>query len=183
MAKIWTLESLSSLNDRQLLLALASGEDLALDCFFKRHSGKVLHYALKRNLAMDQASDIVQIVFMQLFRKKHLYDPQHEALAWLYVITRSELKDYRKRELKDFKLYEENLSQNPESTPSIELKGEVFTLLKNLKPKEREAVEMRYLEELEYEEISQRLNESESNVRQIISRALRFLKKKGEPHE
>lgn len=180
MARIWTLESLNTLNDRQLLLSLANGEDLALDCFFQRHSGKVSQYALRRKLSSEQADDIVQIVFMQLFRKKHLYDPKHPALAWLYVIARSELKDYSKRETKDFVNFEDSLSQMPSAEPNIEAKSEVFTLMKGLKPKEREAVEMRYLEDLEYDEISQRLNESESNVRQIISRALRFLKKKGD---
>lgn len=182
MARIWTIESLNTLNDKQLLLALARGEDLALDCFFTRQSGKVLQYALRRKLAPEQADDIVQIVFLQLFRKKHLYDPKYDALAWLYVITRSELKDYRKRELKGSVVFEDSLSQSPEVAPNIDAQSEVSFLLQDLNPKQREAVEMRFLDDMEYAEISKLLNETESNVRQLISRALRILKKKGDPH-
>lgn len=165
-------------NDQELLLSLAQGDDSALDHFFKRHSNKVYNYALKRGLNGEQSQDVVQIVFMQIYRKKSQYDPKHSPLAWLYVIARSELKDYKLRELKDFVEFEDFLSQSSQDIPSIERSQEVSHYMADLPDKERQIVEDRYLNELEYEEIARKLNESESNIRQIVSRSLKFLRKK-----
>ncbi|MNL10399.1 RNA polymerase sigma factor SigM [compost metagenome] len=141
----------------------------------------MLSYALKRGLAKDRAEDLLQIVFMQIFRKKHLYSPDHKALAWIYVITRSEMKDYRNREIKDFVEWEDSLSQTDDNPPILEgkvLEGKQETehLLGQLKPKEQEVLRLKYLEELEYDEIAARLQETESNLRQIVSRSLKFLR-------
>ena len=174
--------NLQDLSDEDLLIALAEGEEAALDVLYLRHSGRVLAYALKRGLAKDRAEDLLQIVFMQVFRKKHLYDPKHRALAWIYVITRSELKDYRNREIKDFVEWEDSLSQTQGNSPILEGQvadsQEAEAMLAGLKPREREVLRLKYLEDLEYEEIAARLNESESNLRQIVSRSLKFLRSK-----
>ena len=169
-------KDLQNLSDENLLLQLAEGEVKALDILYLRHSARVLTYSLKRGLSKEQAEDVLQIVFMQLHRKKHLYDPQHAALAWLFVITRSELKDYRNRELKDFSEWSDSLSQTTGSAPIIEVQDEAQALLKELRPREQEIMKLRYLDELEYEEIAAVLKESESNIRQIVSRSLRLLR-------
>lgn len=167
---------MNELSDEDLLIKLSEGERKALDILYLRHSGRVLSYALKRRLPQERAEDLLQIVFLQLYRKKHLYAPKHSALAWLYVITRSELKDYRNREIKDFLEWEESLSQTAAPSPNIEDSQEAAALLKDLKPREQEVMKLRYLDEMEYDEIAALLKESESNVRQIVSRSLKFLR-------
>lgn len=171
-------KNLSDYNDEDLLLALAEGEEKALDILYLRHSARVLAYARKRGMTQEQADDVLQIVFLQLFRKKHLYDPKHRALAWIYVITRSELKDYRNREIKDFVEWDDSLSQTASDAPSLDSKDESAALLKELKPREQEILKLRYLDDLEYDEIAERLQESASNIRQIVSRSLKFLRLK-----
>jgi RNA polymerase sigma-70 factor (ECF subfamily) len=177
-------------SDQELLLILAKSADdhlsdalanMAVDHFFKRHSNKVYNYALKRGLNGEQAQDLVQIVFLQIFRKRHQYNPEHPALAWLYVITKSELKDYKLRELKDYAEFDDSLSQTEASVPSIEKAEEVSEILSDLGDREKRILEERYLNEREYNEIAQILQESESNIRQIVSRSLKFLKKKHTP--
>lgn len=168
--------NLQNLTDEQLLIELAQGNGKALNLLYLRHSGRVLTYAKKRGLSQERAEDLVQIVFMQVHRKKNLYDPKHAALAWIYVITRSELKDYRNRELKDFIDLQENLSQNVDVNPILEAREESQLLLRQLRPREKEVMKLRYLDELEFDEIAERLKESESNVRQMVSRSLRFLR-------
>lgn len=174
--------NLQDLSDENLLIALAEGDEAALDVLYIRHSGRVLAYALKRGLNRDRAEDVLQIVFMQVFRKKHLYDPKHSALAWIYVITRSELKDYRNREIKEFVEWEDSLSQTDGNPPILEGQlgdsEEAEALLGSLKPREQEVMRLKYLEDLEYDEIAARLNETESNLRQIVSRSLKFLRGK-----
>lgn len=169
------------LSDEDLLISLAEGENNALDVLFSRHSGRVLSYCAKRGLSPEQSQDVVQIVFLQIFRKKHLYNPAHPALAWIYVITRSELKDERHRELRHRAESADFLSQIAAPDPiTYEDRDEVQALLAELKPHEQEALKLRYLDELEYEEIAQKLQQSESSIRQIVSRGLKFLRSKHE---
>lgn len=165
-----------SYSDEALLLRLANGDVTALDQLFTRHAPRIKSYCWRRGLSLERCDDLLQIVFLQIYRKKHLYDPRHQALAWIYVITRSELKDYKNRELKDFSEWDDSLSQNHELAPKIEAKDEVNSLLKELGTREQEVMSLRYLEELEYEEIAKRLKESEANIRQIVSRSLRYLR-------
>ncbi|WP_253720885.1 RNA polymerase sigma factor [Bdellovibrio bacteriovorus] len=168
--------NLQECTDEELLLKLAEGETKALDILYLRHSGRVLSYALKRGLPQERAEDLLQIVFLQVHRKKHLYDSRYKALAWIYVITRSELKDYRNREIKDFSEWNDSLSQTDGAVPMLEEKEEAATLLAELKPREQEVMKLRYLDELEYEEIAEVLKMSESNIRQIVSRSLKLLR-------
>lgn len=169
-------KNLQDCTDEELLLRLAQGEAKALDYLYLRHSGRILSYSLRRGLSKERADDLLQIVFLQLHRKKHLYDPRHSALAWIYVITRSELKDYRNREIKDYSEWDDSLSQSEEMAPTLEIKEEAANLLNELKPREQEVMKMRYLDEMEYNEIAELLQESESNIRQIVSRSLRLLR-------
>ena len=169
------MKKLENLSDEDLLNALADGEPEALDVLYKRQASRILTYGRKRGLTRDQAEDLLQIVFMQVYRKKHLYNPKYSALAWIYVISRSELKDYRNRELKNFAELPDSLSQSEESAPRTD---EAEELLGHLKEREQSILKMKYLDELEYKEIAERLNESESNIRQIVSRSLKFLRKK-----
>lgn len=173
-------------SDQDLLLSLNDGDGSAspaLDHFFKRHSNKVYNYGLKRGLNGEQAQDLVQIVFMQIYRKRAQYNPKYAALAWLYVIARSELKDYKSREFKEFIEFDDSLSQSPEPPPNLERNQEVLHYMSDLGEKERQIVEDRYLNEMEYEEIAQKLQESESNIRQIVSRSLRFLRNRHKKQE
>lgn len=163
-------------SDEELLISLAQGEAKALDQLYLRHSGRILKYSLRRGLSQERSEDLLQIVFLQLYRKKHLYDPRHSALAWIYVITRSELKDYKNREIKDYSEWNDSLSQTEGEAPKLESKDEAQALLSELKPREQEVMKLRYLDELEYNEIAEILNESESNIRQIVSRSLRLMR-------
>lgn len=164
--------------DEELLMALAQEDSSALDELYRRHSPRVLGYALKRGLSKERAEDVLQIVFLQIYRKRHLYKPEHAALAWLFVITKSELKDYRNREGKDLAPRENEmaLSQTSDPAPSLMDGQEARDLLASLPERERSALEGRYLREEDFDEIADRLQTSAANVRQLVSRALRKLR-------
>ena len=168
------------LNDEELLLEVAEGSDRALAEFYGRHHAKVRAFALKKGRTQEFADELCQIVFIQLFRKKNLYDPQYKALAWLYVITKSEHKDLllkEKRHQNPDLLTE--LSQSQASPPSkVESEVDIDEVLATLSPQEQELVRARYLNEEEYAAIAERLQSSEASVRQMVSRAIKKLRLK-----
>lgn len=174
------MTSRSEKSDEQLLLDLAQEDRGAMDELYRRHASRVLGYALKRGLPRERAEEVTQIVFLQLYRKRHLYRDEHPALAWLYVITKSELRDHRARENKGLPDHlpfdEKTLSQNHDTLPIVEERAEARALLEGLPEREREALSRRYLRDEDFDEIAQALGTSEGNVRQLVSRALRKLR-------
>lgn len=174
------MTSRSEKSDEQLLLDLAQEDRAAMDELYRRHASRVLGYGLKRGLSRERAEEVTQIVFLQLYRKRHLYRDEHPALAWIYVITKSELRDDNARENKGLAgrvpFDEKNLSQSAASLPNTDERAEARALLESLPEREREALSARYLRDEDFDEIARRLRTSAGNVRQLVSRALKKLR-------
>lgn len=146
--------------------------------FYSRTSGLVYAYLKKRFSSVESAEEILQIVYLQIYRKIEQYDPKFKALQWLYVIAQSESRDYWLKERRhslnkkdDFNL--DQVSQNPSEIPNtlqIDLDG--------LTADQKAVIMGRFNEDLDFEEIALRLGKSPSNVRKILSRAVEFLRTK-----
>lgn len=171
---------------------LATDLERILKSFYDETSSLVYGFARKRGLSAETCDDIVQIVYTQIYRKRHLYNPEHSELAWLFIITRSETKDY----LKAARLYKnyvaefsDFLSQTTDSNPSYGQSSPISESLLNsdilikadkeglLTNKEKEILLKRYEEDKEFEVIAQEMQTSPANIRKIISRSLEKLRK------
>jgi len=179
----------STQNNHLLSLKIAqNSSDLsqALEHFYNETSHLVYRYCRKKNISPADSDDIVQIVYTQIYKKRTLYNEAHSPLAWLYIVTRSETKDYLKKQaiysgyVSDYKEFT-HLSQAFPGSP-INYQEELYSdvqanLDQRLNETEKSVIEKRYLEEKSFEEISRELNLSLVNLRQIVSRSLKKLKK------
>ena len=152
----------------------------ALEAFYNETSHLVFSYCRKKGISPQDCEDITQIVYTQIYNKREKYNPDYSPMAWLFVITKSEAKDYRKKSatyadyLKDYGLFV-NMSQNLASDPSTGQETRELDL-SALNAKEKQAVEERYYNEKEFTEIAKTLGVTDTNVRKIISRAIQKLK-------
>jgi RNA polymerase sigma-70 factor (ECF subfamily) len=78
---------LGELSDRDLLLALAGGDDLALDELIARKSGPLLQLAWRIIGDREEARDLVQLTFLRAWEHRARYDPRFSPNTWLYRIT------------------------------------------------------------------------------------------------
>lgn len=173
-----------------LLLRLKSAETSAdlnyfLSQFYNETFKLVYNYCLKKGLSKENTEDITQIVYTQVYKKRHNYNPEHSPLAWLYIITKSETKDYLKK-LRTYSDYLEDynqftdLSQNSSENPSNlqeDLLTQTLKKTKTLNEKELALVKERFYEEKDFQEIALDFGLTEANVRKIISRAVSKLRK------
>lgn len=181
-----SIVAINEATDEQLLISIQAGDELAFAEFYRRHSRRVFVYLKKRLGSAADIEEVLQIVFMQLYRKRHQYRPEFKAMQWVYVIAKSELRDFVNREKKHQQshLHSEeilaNLSQNDGDAPSDKRVAADFlgAHLAGLKPEQVRALEMRYQEGESFAAIAQALATSESNARQLVSRAVRWLKSK-----
>lgn len=175
-------------NKKNLLLELKEAQtsevcSSLLKQFYNETVSLVYGFCKKRSLSTEDSEEIIQIVYMQIFRKRHLYNPLHSPLAWLYVITKSETKDFlksRKTYQSSISEFSDFLSQTTDSNPSTDKDLDVAALLENSSLSENEisVLKMRYGEEKEFNEIAAELETSPLNIRKIVSRGLKKLKER-----
>ncbi len=174
--------------DEELMVAYQEGSNPAFQELFTRHSARVYTYFGKRISSKEQAQDLTQEVFLKLHHSRESYLEKFSFLPWLYTITANTFKDYCRREKRRNLLSVEIQNQvKVEEQGSLSdfssNSGELQKAFSNLNEIQKSAIEMRYSENLQFEEIANRLNTSAENVRQLISRGVRRIKMKikGDP--
>ena len=133
-------------------------------------------FLLKKRIFDEQyRSDIFQGVFLKLHKSKEQYRPDRPFIKWLYTICRSELIDNLRKNKVTFQEFKEEYMD--EQSEGVESTLEVPSM-HGLSKKEKDAIELKYINEKEYNEISLLLNVSQSNARKLVSRGLSKLRAK-----
>ena len=140
---------------------------------------------LQRHVAnREDAEDLLQDVFMACYRHKDSFDPERcSETAWLFVIAKNRLKQYY-RDQKPVSSLEE-LAENgqeladwstQEAASLMECRDLVAKLLLTLDERSRTVLILRFFQELDSQQIAQRMGLSPVNVRVIQSRAISSLR-------
>lgn len=178
--------------DEQLMLELQADRTESFEVLYTRHSGRILLWGKKKGLSAELAEELVQGVFSKLFRARGLYDPKHEFLKWLYVISHSQFLDLVRRESRhkaDVVMSQTDGDQRNEIEASVSLSGpesqtearaeaqqESARILEGVSPEEKELLRLRFVEQKSFREIAEVLGRSEVSLRQRVGRLLRRLR-------
>jgi RNA polymerase sigma factor (sigma-70 family) len=167
-------------SDEELMMSYCKGSEEAFEILYKRHSGKVFGFLRSRVKSEQLAADLFQEVFVKMHKSKHLYDTSRPLLPWLFSITHSVMIDGLRqieRKKENYDLDVEIIAQ--ETTVDANDIRTLSSLTDALPLNQRAALQMRYVDEKTFQEIANVLQTSPMNVRQIISRAVKQLKKSG----
>jgi RNA polymerase sigma-70 factor (ECF subfamily) len=165
---------LNQLSDEELMQMYQSGSEEAFKVFYQRHSEKIYGFLRGRVWNDERAAELFQDVFVKLHLSKHLYNKSLPALPWIFSITKSVLVDGLRVNKKAGRDSENTVEAAPaEGTRSI---SEVTGLLDKLPSTQRQALELRYVDEKTFEEIADTLETTSQNARKIVSRAIMKLK-------
>ncbi|HSM14806.1 MAG TPA: sigma-70 family RNA polymerase sigma factor [Thermoanaerobaculia bacterium] len=150
-------------DDRQLIERIALQDQDAFRQLYDRYGGPVLSYV--RMLAREQelSEDVVQEVFLSVWRKAPSFRPDRgDVPAWLYTIARNKLVDlWRRRSTRGDK-EDTSIDLTRFDSPVREDEVRVVSLavrkaLSALKREQRVALELAYFGGLTYEETAARL--------------------------
>jgi RNA polymerase sigma-70 factor (ECF subfamily) len=155
-----------SQTDTELFLALKAGEQGALTIFYDRYASLVYRLALRILVNTQEAEDLTQEVFLNLWRSS-TYNPSRGSLSsFLTTLTRSRAIDKlrsRSSNLKFLQRWSQAMTTQPQPpTPfefaSIHQRSEyVRDALAKLPDKQRQVLEMAYYDGLSQSEIATRL--------------------------
>jgi RNA polymerase sigma-70 factor (ECF subfamily) len=169
-------------SDEELMILYQTGREDAFDVLYRRYSGKVFVFLRKRLNDPQAANDAFQATFIKLHRSRDQFNSTFMFAPWIFTIARTVALDAFKKKNVDAKYFDSNAGEYAEPVaPQVDTAEPVD--LSSLPAPQRSAVEMRYLEEMSFEEIAIRLETSPSNVRQIVSRGVKHLRsilRKGE---
>lgn len=153
-------------------------------------------FAMKLS-SKEDVEDLSIATFSKAFDKIKSYNSSFAFSTWIQVIATNTLIDFfRKKEQKTISIdadvkneqgnpHEiEDLDTNPELNFIQQQKNkQLFSLVEKLKPHYRELIVLRYLEELSYDEIAQKLNIPLGSVKAKLFRARDLLLKILKPQE
>lgn len=172
---------------RLVCLARENGDEKAFADLLKIYREPLYLMLLKMTNDPVEADDLTIEAFGKAFRSLHLYSPTHAFSTWLFTIASNNCIDHiRKKRLQTVSIsnvypqYDENQTEmqiesnapNPEEEfitgQRVKIMREAVQLLK---PRYKKLVEMRYFEELSYEEISLKLGLPIGTVKAQLFRA------------
>jgi RNA polymerase sigma-70 factor (ECF subfamily) len=168
------------------LVALTLQEKSYFKCLMDRYEAKLKRYILRiSSINLEEAEDILQDVFLKVYKNLNGFDQNLKFSSWIYRITHNEvISQHRKAQARP-RLTEisEEIIKNIRSEFDLEreihnthLAGLISGALDGLKPAHREVLILKFFEEKSYEEISDILKKSTGTVATLIRAAKKEFK-------
>jgi len=168
--------------DQELVaLALADQKDFLF--LVKRYQNQLIQYICRiSNVAKEDAEDILQEVFLKVYRNLNSYNPKLKFSSWIYRITHNEvISAYRKKKNRpqtidldlDFNLIE-TLADDFDIKEKIDqnfLKEKISQVLLKMDHKYAEVLVLYYFEQKDYQEISDIIKKPKGTVATYLNRA------------
>ncbi|MGH9512557.1 MAG: sigma-70 family RNA polymerase sigma factor [Terriglobales bacterium] len=171
----------ASTNDEQLMAAVRSGDESAMGALYDRYSGVVYSVALRVLGDTGKAEDILQEIFMQLWRKPSLFDSQRGSIGpWLAVIARNRAIDALRKRRPEDDIADVVVSVTPDMAGDAgrhQAMDRVRGALASMPAEQRTTLEMAYFEGLTHTEIAARTGEPLGTVKTRIRSGLLALRK------
>lgn len=171
--------------------ALANADQKAYAELVARYRESVYYMLLKMVNNKDDAEDLTIEAFGKAFKRLHQYTPNFAFSTWLFKIATNNCIDFLRKKRKDTfsidRTFEDEeggemmmdlRSELPDPEEKVMKKQKLIMLrdvVEKLKPRYRTLIEMRYFQELSYEEISKELDLPLGTVKAQLFRAREFL--------
>ena len=165
------------MSDDELVEQIKLGNENAAGELVKRYYSSVLRYCKWHCSSLDRAEDLTQETFLKLFRNLPQYDSKKKFKAYLYTIAnRLCIDESRKRTVYSLE-DEENIVNEHNEIRQIEDKEEVKHLLSILSLEQREAVILRFGEQLSFAEIAKVMGCNMRTAQSRVRNALKIMRK------
>jgi RNA polymerase sigma-70 factor (ECF subfamily) len=177
--------------DEELMERCAAGSHEAFHCLVERYRGRLINVVGRFINDRDRAEDIVQEVFLRVYRSRHRYKRQGRFSTWIFTIAVNLAKNEIRRKVRrrgeiSLDALEEATgptAASADGSPGAEeklrreqLKELVAQAIASLPVKYREAVVLRDIEGMAYDEIASVLRIPGGTVRSRINRGRLMIK-------
>ncbi|WP_448698144.1 RNA polymerase sigma-70 factor [Mucilaginibacter sp. AW1-3] len=174
---------LDALSDLELLDLLRSGNQAAYTEIYDRYKFILHHHAFNKLRSKEEAQDVLQEVFTQLWLKRETLTISTNLSGYLYSAVRNKILDHFSHsevKLKYLNQVQPDLSEVPTDyrVRENQLREIIEREIEALPPRTREVFEMSRKRHMTHKEIAEELGTSEETVKKQVSAALRTLRVK-----
>ncbi len=173
-----------SLNDLDLIDEINAGSQAAFEQLMRRHEHFVYRIAFSFVRETEGALDISQNVFIKVHSKLDSFHGRSTFRTWLARIAQNESLTWLSSQKRHTGHLDVTEVPGPASPPAQEISlvkaersRDLLAELHRLNPRQRQAVLLRYFENMPVREIGEVLECSEGNVKNILFRSLQKLRK------
>lgn len=167
---------------------LRKGDDEAFSFFYRFFINDMYAYGKSIGAEDDHVMDAIQDVFLKIFFNKPQFESVKHLKFFLLKSLKNKLFDHFQRkqlslitDIQDdtltFSIRTTVLDEIIKEEDRIVVQQKVEKLLNSLSPMQKEAVYLRYIQELEYAQISEILEKNETSVRKLVSQAINKIRK------
>ena len=160
-------------SDEELVVRLASGDGAAFDQIFDRYHKQIYNFIRKQVSERENIEDLVQEVFLRVFKSAKNFDPEKKFSSWVYKIALNEVKRHWKKSaakqtfslntpvgdegsdserqdfIEDFRDLPENVLERENFSETLKV------LIDRLPEKQRTVVILKIYHELTFEEVAE----------------------------
>jgi RNA polymerase sigma-70 factor (ECF subfamily) len=146
-----------------------------------QHQGRLYGYVLSLSGDPDAANDVLQEANVVLWKQSSQFELGSNFKAWAFRIAHFQFMAYRQKLLRDKVLFSDDLlsvlaSEAKEIDESLEQRAIALQkCLELMPPRSREAIRLRYADELNVGQMADRLHRSANAIYQILYRARQWL--------
>lgn len=171
--------------------AVDEGDQKAYAELMSRYKDSIYYMLLKMVNNRDDAEDLTLEAFGKAFRNIRQYTPDYAFSTWLFKIATNNCIDFIRKKRKLLLSIDRGFENEDGQDVSIDVKSDgpgpddvmmkkqkvlmMRDVVDKLKPRYRRLVELRYYQELSYEEISEELGLPLGTVKAQLFRAREFL--------
>lgn len=175
--------------DYELVQLAINGDEKAFARLLGRYKDAIYFMLLKMVNNRNDAEDLTLEAFGKAFKNLHQYSPTYAFSTWLFKIASNNCIDFLRKKKGVYVPIES--SDNQENAEQIKLKAKelnpeeklirkqkailLHKVVRRLKPRYRDLVELRYFREFTYEEIAKELNLPLGTVKAQLFRAREML--------
>ncbi|WP_335311238.1 RNA polymerase sigma-70 factor [Olivibacter sp. CPCC 100613] len=169
--------------DTRMITAIKAGNANAFNVFYDLFKQDIYTYAYRFFRSKDLAQEIVQDVFLQIWKYRERIDPEQNIKAYTYRIARNNIYNKLKQiahqeQYISHVFYSQMASYNEvEDWMNCKELREIYEEAIHKLPKQRQLIfRMSRVEFLSHEEIADQLAISKNTVKDQIVKALKFIK-------
>jgi RNA polymerase sigma-70 factor (ECF subfamily) len=172
---------------KKIIEKAINGDQVAFTSLLDMYWNEVYGFMLKRTENETDAEDITIETFSKAFDKIASYNSEFQFNTWLIAIAKNAHIDMLRKKKStlfvDMNDEDDHQAYNvADTTPSAEDKliteqnlSRLLAYIKELKPHYQEVIQLRYFQELSYQEIAEHLDEPLNNVKIKLLRAKKLL--------
>jgi len=163
-----------------IIIRASEGDIEAFEVIYREYLGFVSNVAYRVVNSRDDAEEVTQEVFLNIYRQLKLFRFESTLKTWIYRITVNTAINYSKKiskhnsELAGYMEVSDLVNTNERAPDGVseDFNEKVITALLNaITPDQRACIVLRSIEGLSYQEIAETLNIPVNTVRSRIKRA------------